>query len=63
MNIDQELADTRDSLSRLWRAVYAGNLAAGFTPEQAMFLTQSFVVDICTTFSGRGVVQQKPEDE
>lgn len=41
---EQELAAFRDSMPRLWWAIYCGSLAAGFSKSQAMSIVQASVL-------------------
>lgn len=40
---DQQLAETRDRLPRIWWALYQGNLEVGFSEAQALRLTIAFI--------------------
>lgn len=37
-NLDQQLAELRDTLPRMWWAMYQGAIDAGFTEKQAFTL-------------------------
>lgn len=43
-DISQNLAAVRDSMPRLWYALYQGSLAAGFDRTQAFNLVQTWIL-------------------
>lgn len=45
---EQMLAGIRDTIPRVWWAVYSGLIAAGFTPGQAFVLLQTYVLAQCS---------------
>ena len=44
---EQDLANLRDGLPRLWHALYQGNLSAGFDERQAFVLLQTWILSQC----------------
>jgi len=42
-NVDQQLANIRDNLPRLWWALYEGCKDTGFTDEQALRIVIAFI--------------------
>lgn len=45
--MEQELAKMRDTLPRIWWALYVGCTEAGFTQEQSLSLVQTFCLTQC----------------
>jgi hypothetical protein len=46
-NHDQDLAQVRDTLPRLWWAIYSGSITAGFSREQSFILLQAYILSQC----------------
>jgi hypothetical protein len=44
---EQEIASVRDGLPRVWWGLCVGCLQAGFSKDQALALTQSFILSQC----------------
>lgn len=44
---DQRASAEADLLPLLWRRLYNGSLAAGFTPEESLSLLRAFIHGIC----------------
>jgi hypothetical protein len=42
--LEQGLASIRDTIPRMWFAYYQGSVAAGFSPEQAFILLQTYIL-------------------
>ncbi len=42
--MDQQLANVRDTLPRFWYALYQGNRVAGFNNDQALILLQTYIL-------------------
>jgi hypothetical protein len=43
-DLEQSLANLRDTMGYLWYALYQGCLAAGFDQRQAFTLTQTYIL-------------------
>ena len=41
---DQDLAQLRDVLPRIWWAIFKGSIQVGFTEQQSFSLTQTYIL-------------------
>lgn len=41
---EQDMAKLRDTLPRIWWAIYSGCIETGFTPSESIALTQTWIM-------------------
>lgn len=62
--LEQMFATTRDTYPRLWWALYSGSIAAGFNPNQALSLVQTFIMaDKVTSVRPNDIGDQKRQED